>query len=670
MRDGSGGVRAIALVGPAGSGKTTLLEALATAAGGSTDRSGGLGDTSPEAKARGQSVELNIAGLEFMGERYVLIDCPGSVEFACDGDAAVPAVDLALVVVDPDPAKAALLQPCLKQLEALGVPHAIFVNKIDQAHASIHDLIAALQPVSRLPLVARQIPISKGDQVAGFVDLALERAFAYRPGKASERVDIPADLSAIEAEARFHMLEQLADYDDELMEQLLYEQPQSGTIFADLTRETGQALIAPVFFGSASNGFGVRRLLKALRHDTPEPSAAALRLGADGPCAYVFKTSHAGQAGKLAFARVLGAPLSDGAELTGPGGERGRAGGLFALHGPNMRKVSEVAEGDVAAIAKLESAHAGDLLSVDARARQARLSPSSRKPVYALAIASRSQKDEVRLSGALAKLVDEDRGLALIHDADLHEVLLKGQGEAHLRATMDRLKRRFGVDVDSARPKIPYRETIRRGTVQRGRHKKQTGGHGQFGDVVLEIRPLGRGEGFAFSDRISGGVVPKQWIPAVEQGVRDALERGPLGFPVTDIEVVLVDGSYHSVDSSEFSFRAAGRLAVAEALPACQPTLLEPVDRLTIYAPSSATSRITSAVSGRRGQILGFDARENWPGWDRVEVYLPEAECADLIIELRSATQGLATFEAAFDHMAELGGRLAEEATRQARTAA
>jgi elongation factor G len=670
MRNGTGGVRAIALVGPGGSGKTTLMEALAAAAG-SGERQGGLGDASPEAKARGQSVEVNLAGFSFMGDRYAVIDCPGSVEFACDGDAALPCIDLALVVADPDPNKAALLQPTLKQVEAMGVPHAIFVNKIDQARGNIQDLIAALQPVSRLPLVARQIPITEGERVTGFVDLALERAFHYRPGKPSELIEIPPDLAAIEADARFHMLEQMADYDDELMEQLLSDvTPEPHAVFADLVRETGEGLIAPVFFGSALNGFGVRRLLKALRHDTPEPAAAAARLGADGPSAYVFKTSHASQAGKLAIGRVLGGRLADGAELTRPTGERGRASGLFLVQGPATKKIAEAEPGEIVAIGRMESARVGELLSADGKARAAKLAPPSRTPVYALAIASREQKDDVRLSGALTKLVEEDRGLELVHDGGTREVLLKGQGEGHLRATVERLKRRFGVEVSTVRPKTPYRETIKKPATQRGRHKKQTGGHGQFGDVVVEVRPLARGEGFAFTDRITGGVVPKQWIPAVEQGTRDALEHGPLGFPVVDVGVVLVDGSYHSVDSSEFAFRAAGRLAINEALPGCQPVLLEPIDKLTILAPATATSKITSAVSSRRGQILGFEPREGWHGWDRIEVFLPQSERADLIVELRSLTQGLGAFEAEFDHMAELAGRLADEVTRGAKTAA
>jgi elongation factor G len=667
MLNRKGGVRAVGLLGPNGSGKTALLEAL-LAASGSTERQ--VGDLSPEAKARGQSVELNIASFDFMGDRYTVIDFPGSVEFSADGDYAIPALDLALVVVDPDPGKALLLQPYLKALERAGVPHALFINKIDQARVQIQDLIAALQPGSRLPLVARQIPIVENDQVSGFVDLALERAFVYRRGAASDLIEIPECLKEAEAQARFHMLEQLADFDDELMEQLLSDlTPPPSLVFGDLERETAEGLITPVFLGSALNGFGVRRLLKALRHETPDVTAAAARLGADGASAYVFKTSHAGQAGKIAYARVLSGTLGDGAELTRPNGEKARASGLNVPLGRTGRKLAAADAGEVVAIGKLESVHAGEMVSADGKARQSPYRPQERPRVYAFAIAAKDQKDDVRLSGALAKLVEEDPGLELIHDQETHEVLLKGQGEAHLRTTLDRLKRRYGVEVKTATPKTPYRETIRRSATQRGRHKKQTGGHGQFGDVLLEIRPLDRGEGFSFAERITGGAVPKQWIPAVEQGVRDALERGSLGFPVVDVGVVLVDGGFHAVDSSEFAFRAAGRLGVNEALPNCHPVLLEPIDRLTIFAPSSATSRITSAISGRRGQILGFDSRDGWPGWDKVEVYLPRSERHDLILELRSLTQGLATFEAEPDHLTELSGRLADEVAQQGRAA-
>ncbi len=297
-----GPARAIALVGPNSSGKTSLMESLLFAAGaidrqGAVETGGTVGDSSPEARARHQSVELNVASFEFMGDRYTLIDCPGSVEFQAECDFALPVVDLAVVVTDPDPGKAVLLRPIFKELDRLGVPRAVFVNKIDQAHANVGELLDALQPASSTPLVARQLPILEDDKVKGFVDLALERAFVYRPGKQFEQIDIPADLAQAEADARFHMMEQLSNYDDALLEQLLTDvNPEPRTVFADLVKEMRDCLITPVFFGSALNGAGMGRLLKAFRHEAPGPEAAAARLGADGASAYVFKTTHAGQA--------------------------------------------------------------------------------------------------------------------------------------------------------------------------------------------------------------------------------------------------------------------------------------------------------------------------------------------------------------------------------------
>jgi len=672
MATGRGGAaRAIALVGPNGSGKTTLMEALLLAAG-TIDRRGSVGDASPEARARGQSVEMNFGRFEFMGDSYAIIDCPGGIEFCGEADAALPAVDLALVVINPDPGHAALMQPVLKQLEELGVPRAIFVNKIDTARGRIRDLLQVLQPASAAPLVARQIPIWDKELVTGFIDLALERAYVYRAGQPSEQIDIPTSLTEREAEARFHMLEQLADHDDVLLEQLLSDMmPERDLVFTDLVRETHKGLIVPVFFGSASNGFGVRRLLKSLRHDTPEPAAAAARLGADGDCAYVLKISHAGQAGKLAIARVLSGRIADGADLTRGNGEHARAGGLFSLQGPNTTKISAAGTGDVFAIAKVAGARAGELLSADGKPREAIGVPPRRVPVFTLAIATKDHKDDVRLSEALAKLAEEDPSIEMVQDAESQQTLLRGQGETQLRILLDKLKRRYGVAVDVAKPKVGYRESIRRPASHvRGRHKKQSGGHGQYGDVVINIRPEPRGQGFRFTESITGGAVPKQWIPAVEMGVKDALARGPLGFPVIDVTVELVDGSYHSVDSSELAFRTAGRLAMSDGLKGCDSYLLEPIDRLEIFAPQWATSKITSAVSGRRGQVLGFDAREGWPGWDRIEVYLPQSERQDLIAELRALSQGLATFTAEFAHMAELTGRQAEQVVQSARVAA
>ena len=664
--------RAIALAGPAGTGKTTLMEALLYASG-AIPRQGGdgatIGDASPEARARGQSVELNVANFTFMGDRYAVVDAPGQVDFSADAECALPAVDLALVVTDPHPDRAVLLQPVMKSLERHGVPHALVVNKIDQAHGQVRDLLQALQPASERPLVARQIPIWENEHVKGFVDLALERAFVYRQGKESEQVAIPDDMMALETDERFHMLEQLADHDDHLMEELLEDiVPPRDEVFADLVRETREGLIVPVFLTSAMNGYGVRRLLKALRHDTPGPEAAAERIGAKGNSAYVFKTAHAGQAGKLAYARVLSGRIEDGADLMGPEGEAGRVSGVFQLTGQQTKKVASAETGEVVALGKVEEAHAGQLLSADGKPLKASVEREKHFPVYALAIATKDRKDDVRLSGALHKLIEEDPSLELHQDPAMHETQLLGRGEGHLKVSIERLKRRYGVDVASSRPKTPYRETIRKKITQRGRHKKQTGGHGQFGDVVIEVAPKARGEGFAFDNKITGGVVPRQWIPAVEAGIKDALEKGPLGFPVVDVGAVLIDGSYHTVDSSEMAFRTAGRIGMSEALAACDPILLEPIEKVTIYAPNSATSRINSAISSRRGQILGFDAREGWPGWDEIHVYLPQSERQELIVELRSVTQGLGSFEAEFDHMAEVTGRLAEDIVKAAKT--
>jgi elongation factor G len=650
--------RCIAVTGPTGVGKTTLVQGLKTAAAGAF-QSG--------AAASHQSVEIEVQSIDFMGDRYDVIDTPGANDFSADMDFALPGADLALVVADPDPVKGVLVHPFLKELERLSIPRVLFVNKIDQATGGARGILEALQPFSSVPLVARELPIWEGDKITGFVDLALERAYVYRPGKPSERTDIPADIATIESEARFHMLEQLADYDDALMEQLLSDvAPPTDAVFADLRRETQEGLIVPVFFGGAAQGFGLRRLLKSLRHDTPDPKIAAARLGLEGAGAYVMKITHSGQAGKLAIARVFGAPLRDSAELTLSNGQRGRASALFSLRDGAMKKAGEAAEGEVVAIGKLDPIARGDLLGAAAPAKL-RVAAQTRYPVYQLAIGAKDRKDDVRLSGALAKLAEEDPGLSVVHDPDSNEVLLLGQGEPHLKLVLDHLKKRFGVEVTSGRPATPYRETIRKAASQRGRHKKQTGGHGQFADVTLEIRPLPRGEGFRFVDKITGGAIPRQWIPAVEQGARDAMEKGPLGFPVVDVEVTLIDGAFHAVDSSELAFRIAGRTAMSEALPGCDPVVLDPIEKLIVYTPSWGTPRINSAVSSRNGQILGFETRENWPGWDQIEVCLSHAERQDFISELRSLTQGLATFQARFSHMAELSGRRAEDALRRAR---
>ncbi|MBP7137270.1 MAG: elongation factor G [Sphingomonadaceae bacterium] len=670
------GVRAVALVGPAGAGKTSLAEALLYASGtisrqGSVEAGTSLGDASPEARARRGSTELNLFRLDYLGDKFALIDAPGAVSFAADGLSALEQADMAIVVVDPDPARAGLVEPTLKRIEALGLPHAIFVNKIDSAKGRIRDLLEALQPLSAAPLIARQIPIREGDAITGFVDLALERAFHYQSGKPSEQIAIPDALAERESSERFHMLEQLADHDDALLEQLLSDEtPDIQTVFKDLVSETRAGLVVPVMFGSALNGFGVRRLLKMLRHEAPGASETATRLGTNGSSVQIFKIANGGSVGRLALARILGDGLAEGAELVSGDGEAVRVGALFSVQGDKTIKLSKAEPGDIVAIAKADNAKPGMLLGRqahgDASIRLIDLPPRN----ASLAIATRDRKDDVRLSTALHKLVEEDPALDWGHDDVSHETVLRGINDEHLAVTLAKLKRRYGVEVDVHPPRNAYKESIRKGITQRGRHKKQSGGHGQFGDVVIEVRPLPRGEGFRFDDRITGGAIPKQWIPAVEMGVRDAMEKGPLGYPVVDVAVTLIDGSFHSVDSSELAFRIAGRIAMSEALPQCQPYLLEPMCHLVIDTPTGATSKASSTISSRRGQILGIGSHPSWQRWDRVEAIIPEAGLHGLDAELRSMSQGLASFTARYDHVAELSGKLADDVIKQAALAA
>lgn len=666
----AGTTRLVALVGPAGTGKTTLAEALLHAAGaisrqGSVPAGNTVGDASPEARARQGSTEVNLMHFDYMGERFALVDVPGAPGFVADGLAALQAADMALVVIDPAPERAALAEPMLRELDRLGVPHAIFVNKIDNARAgAVRELIGELQPMSGQPLALRQIPIREGDHVTGYVDLALERAYRYRPGKESERIDIPAEVGERERADRTQLLETLADFDDALMEALLMdEMPDTAQVMADLATDTAENALVPVLLGSAHNGGGVHRLLKFLRHETPSPDRAEARLGAQGGAFAVFKIANGAAMGRLALGRVLGAQLGEGDELE-LDGEIARTGSLFLLQGEKTLKQGLAARGEVIAIAKVDKAAAGALLGQKglSRGRVTQIAYPARNA--AIAIATKDRKDDVKLSTALHRLCEEDPALAWTQDDATHETVLRGINDEHLAVVLERLQRRYGVAVQTRKPRIAYRETVNKSATQRGRHKKQSGGHGQFGDVTLEIRPQARGEGFRFDDRITGGVVPKQWIPAVEMGVRDACAKGPLGFSVVDVAVTLTDGSYHSVDSSELAFRTAGRIAMAEALGQAGPYLLEPICRILVDCPPGTGSKAGSVLSSRRGQILGLGPHPQWSRWDRVEALLPEASLNGLDAELRSLSHGLASFTATFDHLAELGGKQAEEVVK------
>jgi elongation factor G len=665
-KNGGCGPRCVALVGPYGSGKTTLLESILFVSEtiqrkGSVPQKNTVGDSSAEARARQMSVEVNCATAKFIDESFTFLDCPGSIEFLQETLNLLPGVDAAVVVCEPEPAKVQMLRPYLKRLADLKIPHFLFLNKIDKATGSLRDVLAMLQEASDTPFLLRQIPIWKDGQVDGFVDLALERAWIYR-GSSGELVEI--DDKEREKQARFQMLEKLADYDEHLMEELLSDiEPPRDEIFSDLARELSEGLIVPALIGAAEGDHGVLRLLKALRHEVPEVKSTAERTGipSNGDAvACVLKTYHSSHGGKLSLARVFSGVIKEGAVLHTRDGQDVRVGGICALRGEAQTKLPEARGGDTVALLRLDHVATGDLVTSGKTGGLPKIVTEQLPPVYRLAIEAVDRKDEVKLTAAIQKLREEDPSLSFEQSAELHEMSLVGQGEIHLKVAVERLQSKYGLRLTTHPSRIPYKETIRKPTKQRGRHKRQTGGHGQFGDVVLEIRPLPRGSGFVFEDEVVGGVVPRQWIPSVEKGVVEYLKAGPLGFPVVDIAVRLIDGSYHSVDSSDAAFQIAGRLAMSEGMPNCSPVLLEPIMHVRVHVPNDATAKVNAVVSGRRGQLMGFDVRDGWKGWDTVEAQMPLAEIGNLIVDLRSLTQGVGTFEMEFDHLAELTGKLAD----------
>jgi elongation factor G len=664
------GPRCVALVGPFQSGKTTLLEAILARTGaiqrqGTIEGGNTIGDSSKEARHHRMSVELTVATTNFMGDNYTFLDCPGSVEFVHDMRAVLPAIDAAVVVCEMDEKKIPQLQLILRELEDWKIPRILFVNKIDKGNAAVRDVLNLLQPASRTKLILRQIPTFSGDIITGFVDLALERAFVYKEYAPSQVVPLEGDAADLEKTARFSMLETLADHDDELMEQLLEDiQPPRDKVFDDLTHELREGLVCPVLMGTAARANGVLRLLKALRHESPGVAETAKRLGVKSggdAVGYVLKTMHTTHGGKMSVVRMLAGQAGDGTTFLTGDDEAGRVAGVFKLLGQSSDKRGPAAVGETVSFAKLEKAKTGDTLSAGKQPHPPLAKVAPYPPVLAIAISAKERKDDVKLGQALNRLAEEDPSITIVHNPETHEVVLWGQGEMHLRVATERLSDRYGIAIERRTPSVGYRETIRKSIVQRGRHKKQSGGHGQYGDVVLEIKPRPRGSGFSFEEKITGGVVPRNYIPSVEEGVIDALKHGPLGFPVVDLHVALIDGSYHTVDSSDMAFRTAGRIGVVEGLPQCQPVLLEPIHLVEIVCPTEATAKINALMSSRRGQILGFDTREGWDGWDMVRAKMPEAEIGDLIVEIRSATAGAGTFTFKFDHMAELTGRTADQ---------
>lgn len=622
-------MRVFTILGPSGAGKTTVVQALA-----------GLDDK------RGKSLTVPgvacITAFSFMGEDWAAVDVVGGAENLASVGAALAASDIAVICVPADADSAVLAAPFIRRVEELGVPAIIFINRIDSAQHRIAEIVAALQTYSRHHIVLREVPIREGSTIIGFVDLVSERAWKFQDGKPSAMIEMPDSVKDREAAARTELLESYADLDDHLMEELIEDrQPLAGEVYAVAAKALRENAVSECFIGSASKGHGINRLMKSLRHDAPgvEVTKARFNGGAVAVGALADQFKHLG---KVVLLRVLEGPLGGGARLGGA--DLGSITDLDA-----KTPLGRLELGQIGLAVKSEHLSAGQAVSRDAAQRVAGSGPSH-PSTYRRIIAPDSDKDDARLLAALNRLIEIDPALGLSVDEASGRTVLATQGPLHLRRVLAKIAGDFGIKVNESMVPTALRETIQRGTEIHHRHRKQTGGAGQFADVVIEIRPEARGSGFAFTETVKGGTVPRNYIPSVEEGARDGLAKGPLGHPVVDVSVELKDGKAHSVDSSDHAFRTAGKSAIREALEEVGTVLLQPVMKVEIHVPSVFSGALVPLVSGLKGQVLGFEAHGGAAGWDVFQLLLPMAAEDALFVALAAATRGTAWFTSVFDH--------------------
>ena len=652
-------VRNIAFVGTHHAGKTTLVESILSHCG-AIGRRGSVADGTtttdyePECIAHAQSTSVGFAHAMCDDIDVTIVDCPGFVDFFEETKLALSGVDAAVVVVEADPARIAQIGTLVDFIESRKLPHLFVINKLDRPGSDFAATLAALQEAYGRHVVAEQWPIGEGEALAGYVDLARMSAFAYAGGNENATEIPPALQSQVQA-AHGQLLEALSDFDDHLMEELLEGvEPPLDEIEKDLCEECSHDQIIPVLVAAGGPGFGTAALVRAMEKWFPSPVTAQqvdaegrpIEPKGDGPViAHVMKTFIHPQSGKVSVVRVITGTLKSDATLTNisKGGEKVRSAGLFRLQGKRQEPAQTAGPGSIVAIARMESVSTGDTLTTDGfKVLLPRVQLAG--PTFAIAIRPKERLDEAKISQMLARILDEDPSLRLERAEFTNELLLLGNGEQHVTTAVERLTRKYNVQLEMHPPTIPYQETITGGTEVHSRYKHQTGGHGQFGDVWLRFEAKPRGNGVTFEEKIVGGVVPRQFIPAVEKGVREALAHGALGgYPVTDVHVTLFDGSYHSVDSSEQSFKTAASMGVREALPKCNPVVLEPIVHVETTVPTHYTSSVIQLMTGKRGQILGMGPSER-AGYDKVEADVPQVELSRYITELRTATQGLGSY--------------------------
>ena len=660
-------IRNVVLVGHGGAGKTTLAEALLFVAGaitrmGRVEDGNTVCDFDPEEQKRTISVSLALAPFDWDGHKINVIDTPGYADFVGDVAAALRAADLAVFVVSAVEGVEVQTEAAWRLAEDEGIPRALFVNKLDRERASFSRTLDDLKARFGAGVAPLELPIGEEGDFRGVVDLLTDEAVVYS-GSDGKGVTgpVPEEMAIEEHSVHDALIEGIVVADDDLMERYLAEEQISiPELEQALAKGIAEASVFPVLCGSATRLVGIDRLAHFVVEEGPAPSSA------DGPAAaFVFKTIVDPYVGRVNLFKVLqGTVKTDDHLVNGRTMTDERLHQLSTMRGKEQEPVKEVPTGDIAAVAKLSDTKTGDVLGT--RGAQVEVAPlHAPEPTLAVAIKARSKGDEDKLANALHRLADEDPSIRVERNSETHQTLLWGMGETHLGIALERLSRKFGVDVDTEDVKVAYRETITATADAEGKYKKQTGGHGQFGVAFVRVEPLERGAGFEFEDKIVGGAIPRQFIPAVEKGIQETMQAGGVfGYPVVDVKATCYDGKYHSVDSSEMSFKMAGSLGFKEAMAKATPILLEPISELVVTAPEAHQGDIMGDLNAKRGRIQGSSS----VGGGEVEIvaFVPTSEVLRYAIDLRSITGGRGRFTIAHSHYDPVPSHLAEKVSAAA----
>ncbi|MBI2916726.1 MAG: elongation factor G [Chloroflexi bacterium] len=679
-------LRNLAVLGHTGSGKTSLAEAMLFNAGAIT-RLGKVADGTatsdyePESIKRQASVSVSLLPLEWKGVKVNLLDTPGYFDYACEVAAALSVADAALLVVDAASGVQVGTGQMWQEVRRRSLPCLIFVNQLDRDNTEFLKVLADIQAKLDKRCLAMQMPVGAADSFQGVVDLL---ALAAYTGSPPQKAEVPAALSDRVTELRFKLVEAIAEQDDALLTKYLEgEELSTEALVNGLRTAVRRAAVCPVLAGAALSNRAVQPLLDALAELVPSPveapiptpprldgaSLVSLKPDPQGQlAARVFKTTADPYVGKLSLFRVYSGVLSSASQVWNASkGTDERIGQLFLLRGKNQEAVPQVGAGDIGAIAKLAATGTGDTL-VGSRDQSLVFPPMELpKGLFTMAVHPKSKADLDKMSTALTRLVEEDPSLSLRRESATGEMLLTGLGDTHLEVAAERLQRKFGTEVVLTLPQVPYKETITTSTKAEFKHKKQSGGHGQYGHVYLEFEPLPTGTGFEFGEKVVGGSVPKEYVPAVEKGVVKALAEGILaGYPVTDLKITLYDGSYHPVDSSGMAFEIAAVQGVKKGLGQAQPTLVEPIVNLKVMVPESLTGDVISDLSGKRARVLGMGQQENLTV---IEAQAPLAELLRYAMDLRSLTQGRGTFSVEISHYEPVPSHISERIISEAKAA-